>query len=225
MKTWTYIDITQFYNSLKSIYLIMMVSIGMAAHILGVCRKTLRRWEKNGVITPVRTPGNHRRYDKNALITFGKTGDYAPPEKTKTGNAAVYGRVSSHRQKDDLKRQISFLQKRAKNDGYTPKIYKDIGSGLNDKRKGLRRLVKHALTGHFDKVYVTYLDRLARFGTQIILDVFKVNAIDYEVVQVAEDVGFNQLLVNDVIALVTSFSGKLYRRRKGKNVTPKVHSS
>ncbi len=34
----------------------------MAAMIIGVCKKTLRRWEKKDLITPMRTPGGHRRY-------------------------------------------------------------------------------------------------------------------------------------------------------------------
>lgn len=39
-----------------------MVSIGKAADMLGVCLDTLREWDKEGKIVPVKTPGNHRRY-------------------------------------------------------------------------------------------------------------------------------------------------------------------
>lgn len=39
------------------------VSIGRAAKLLGVSVVTMRRWDKNDVITPAyRTAGNHRRY-------------------------------------------------------------------------------------------------------------------------------------------------------------------
>ncbi|MBD3352325.1 MAG: IS607 family transposase [Candidatus Lokiarchaeota archaeon] len=200
----------------------MLVAIGEAANILGVSIKTLRRWDKLNRLKAFRTIGNHRRYDKEALFTFRKTGVYTIVKKKRTKIAAIYGRVSSHKQKADLTRQILFLKQKAEKDGYTPIIYKDIGSGLNDIRKGLRRLVKDSLSGKFDKVYVTYLDRLARFGTRIILDVFAINNIDYEVVQVAKEIGFNQMLVQDMIALVTSFSGKLHRRRRGKNVTKSI---
>ncbi|MHA1620180.1 MAG: MerR family DNA-binding transcriptional regulator [Promethearchaeota archaeon] len=34
----------------------------MATMIINVCTKTLRRWEKRGLITPKRTLGGHRRY-------------------------------------------------------------------------------------------------------------------------------------------------------------------
>ncbi len=43
-------------------------------------------------------------------------------------------------------------------------VYKDKGSGLNVKRSGLTKLLKVAKSGEFDMVYVTHVDRLARFG-------------------------------------------------------------
>ena len=54
----------------------MMLQIRDAASYLGVCNKTLRRWESRGYILPQRTQGYHRRYDSDALIQFQKTGIY-----------------------------------------------------------------------------------------------------------------------------------------------------
>lgn len=45
-----------------------MLNITEASEILGVSTKTLRRWEKDGKISPFRTPGGHRRYDKEQLL-------------------------------------------------------------------------------------------------------------------------------------------------------------
>ncbi len=46
----------------------MHLSIGQAAILLGVSITTLRRWEKEGILTPsFRTPGGHRRF---ALTTL-----------------------------------------------------------------------------------------------------------------------------------------------------------
>jgi excisionase family DNA binding protein len=39
-----------------------LVSIGKAADILGVHVDTLRQWDKEGKLIPVKTLGNHRRY-------------------------------------------------------------------------------------------------------------------------------------------------------------------
>jgi len=115
---------------------------------------------------------------------FLETGKYEIRTKPKSGTAAIYARVSSHKQKDDLKRQIDYLYSIAQDDGWKNiKIYKDIGSGLNDNRKSLRKIVRDAINQKFDKVYINYLDRLARFGTQIILDIFKLCEIEYEIVK------------------------------------------
>ena len=47
-----------------------MFSIGMAAMIIGVCKKTLRRWEKKDLLTPMRTPGHPPQDVKPAISTF-----------------------------------------------------------------------------------------------------------------------------------------------------------
>ncbi|MHA1647052.1 MAG: IS607 family transposase, partial [Promethearchaeota archaeon] len=80
----------------------MYVSIGTAARLLGVCRKTLRRWEEKGRLFPKRTVGNHRRYKLSELNEFNYNDQIDPviiPEKR---CAAIYCRVSSAKQKADL---------------------------------------------------------------------------------------------------------------------------
>jgi excisionase family DNA binding protein len=42
---------------------IILVNISKAAKILGVTTKTLRNWEGQGKLKPVRTLGKHRRYN------------------------------------------------------------------------------------------------------------------------------------------------------------------
>jgi putative resolvase len=81
----------------------------------------------------------------------------------KKEKGAIYCRVSSRTQKDDLDRQIKTMQT------HFPqyKIYKDIASGLNYKRKGLTRLLEHIQEGLVDKVVVAHRDRLARFGVEL----------------------------------------------------------
>jgi len=36
----------------------MLFPISKACDVLGVCARTLRRWEHRGILTPYRTPGN-----------------------------------------------------------------------------------------------------------------------------------------------------------------------
>jgi putative resolvase len=200
----------------------MLIAIAKAGELLGVCTKTLRRWEKKGLILPIRTIGNHRRYDSDALLKFQQSGIYDPTPLQKTGKAAIYARVSSCSQREDLVRQIDFLKETAIERRYEPLIYSDIGSGMNDKRIGLLRLLKDGLKRKYDCVFITYMDRLARFGTEPILATLKHCNIGITAVHVAEKTDPQQLLVADVIALMTSFSGKTYRMRRGKNAVVAV---
>ena len=60
------------------------LSIGKAAEYLGVSVDTLRRWEKKGRVTPLRSPGGHRYYIREELDNlFGKkyTRDAKPEAK------------------------------------------------------------------------------------------------------------------------------------------------
>ena len=194
----------------------MWISISLAARICGVCAKTLRRWEMRGIICPSRTPGKHRRYSRDALTEFMRTGAYQPTLTESTGIAAIYGRVSASKQKKDLHTQTSALSQQAQADGFIPKIYTDIGSGLNDKRPRFLRLLIDAIHKRFDRIYITYRDRLARFGTHSYEEIFRSLQIPIICIREDLDCSLETKLVKDVIALITSFAGKLHRSRRGK---------
>ncbi|WP_407882818.1 recombinase family protein, partial [Scytonema sp. NUACC26] len=94
---------------------------------LGVTLRTLLRWEEAGKIKTIKTPNGQRRYDIDSVINIQSTNK----------PTLLYARVSSHSQKPDLERQIEFLIS-----NYPGcEVVKDIGSGLNFKRKGLLALL------------------------------------------------------------------------------------
>lgn len=134
--------------------------------------------------------------------------------------SALYGRVSSSRQKKsgDLKRQLSSLKNHAVEKGYAVyKSYSDVGSGLNDKRKGLLKLLKDASLGKFEVVLVNYNDRLARFGLQIIKEYLKSWNVKLEVIHpTVVDTSPHAELITDLTSILYSFMGKLYRMRRKK---------
>src|SRR5262245_59923463 len=102
----------------------MKESIGKLAQELGVSKDTLRRWEVAGKISSERTPRGHRRYDLNKIL-----GRYPYPASKK--RTIGYARVSSHDQKEDLKRQVELLSSFCTIHGWTFDVIQDIGSGLN----------------------------------------------------------------------------------------------
>ena len=68
--------------------------------------------------------------------------------------------MSSNAQKLDLNRQVAELQSLYPN----AETIKEIGSGLNFKRKKLLQLLSQILKGEVQRVIVAHKDRLARFG-------------------------------------------------------------
>ena len=87
----------------------------MAAQMLGVCIKTLRRWDEQSKIKSFRTIGNHRRFTiqeiKRVLTRSNKKNSMSVDSSLK--RCALYGRVSSHKQKKrgDLDTQIKALER------------------------------------------------------------------------------------------------------------------
>ena len=49
-----------------------MFNIEQASKFLNVSKTSLRRWEKEGKIKSHRTPGGHRRYEKDELLKLLK---------------------------------------------------------------------------------------------------------------------------------------------------------
>lgn len=141
--------------------------ISKAAERLGVSIPTLRRWEADGSITAIRTPGGQRMLDISSMCH-----DTLIKNKTKQSNKTiVYGRVSSSKQKDDLERQREFLFDNPAVRKARPEdviAITDVGSGLNFKRPGLLRILGLVKDGGVSKIVVASRDRLARFGFELI---------------------------------------------------------
>ncbi len=201
-----------------------MYSIGIAASILGVCVKILRRWDKSNKTSCVRTVGGHRRFPFQEIKRILSEKQYESVTQLceKRNKCAIYGRVSSHKQKKrgDLERQVEAVKKYCESNNLkVVKVYKDLGSGLNSNRKGLWRLVRDAKKGKFSSVAINYKDRLTRFGYKYLeeylsefgIDVVCVNSLEYKTPE--------SELVEDLVGIIQSFSGKLYGMRSHKSCT------
>ena len=198
-----------------------MYAIGTAAVLLGVCIKTLRRWDARKRISCVRTPGGHRRFpiqEITRILTTNRKQCHAFTETTeKNQKCAIYGRVSSHKQykRGDLARQIEQLKDHARKSGMTVyHVYKDVGSGLNARRKNLWKLLRDARKGVFSQVLLTYKDRLTRFGFEYLKNYLaEFNVCLHHLHELDEKTPESEM-VEDLVAIIHSFSGKLYRMRR-----------
>ena len=131
----------------------------------------------------------------------------------------IYARVSTHSQKDDLDRQIEVIKGYMLSNGtVVDGIYSDIASGMNENRKDFNRLMESVFRGEIEKIYITFKDRLSRFGFNYFKTIF--GFFDTEIVVLDENESANKTyqheLMEDLIAIIHSYSMKLYTNRKKK---------
>jgi predicted site-specific integrase-resolvase len=131
----------------------MYVPLRKAVEILGLHANTLRKYADQGKIKSIKNEAGQRLFDVRSYVDGA----------TRT-SLVCYTRVSSRKQLDDLERQVSFME------SFYPgaEIVKDIGSGINFKRKGLRAILDRLLQGDKLTLVVAHRDRLARFGFELI---------------------------------------------------------
>lgn len=179
----------------------MFVSTREAVARLGVHPNTLRRWADAGKIPHYRTDAGQRRYDVDAYL--------GSAEK---GTTICYCRVSSYGQRDDLDRQIKFMQQRYPE----AEIVRDIASGLNNKRKGLKSILGRVLRREKLKIVVAHKDRFSRFGFELYQWIIEQCGSELVVLDsvVREP---EQELVEDLLSIVHVFSCRLYGLRNYKS--------
>ena len=169
------------------------------AKTFNVTNETLIQWEKDGKIKAQRTKGGHRRYIYDVPnVSLSK--DWKDNKKT----SFIYARVSSGKQKNDLERQVEFLQSKYPN--HT--IIKDIGSGINFKRRGLITLLDQVFGGNVQEVVVAHRDRLSRFGFELFEHIFERFQTSITVLsdeQIKDPVND---LAKDLLSVVTVFTAR-----------------
>ena len=180
-------------------------SIGEFADLIGKTPQTLRDWHKKGSFIPQHiTDGGTRYYSQEQLNHFlGIKGI-----ETKTKTVIGYCRVSSHKQKDDLARQIENVKTYMIAKGYQFEIIQDIGSGINYNKKGLNQLIDLITNSEVEKIVILYKDRLLRFGFEIIENLCNKYGTTIEIIDNTEKTE-EQELVEDLIQIVTVFSCRL----------------
>lgn len=177
-----------------------------------IAHNSLIEWENKKVLTSHRTVGGHRRWledDIQKLLTIHE----AKEEK----RYATYSRCSTAKQKENLERQVERLRKHCKDNGYeNVKEYSEIGSGLNDNRPKLHKLIDAVLKREVNHIVVEYKDRLARYGFKFLMRFFKGLGCTVEFLDEKATKDDNEELVQDVLSLFTCFSAKLYGKRGGR---------
>jgi len=175
---------------------------------LGISYTTLREYVKRGWIKPVVLESGKWRFreeDVEKLMGIVK------PKIT-----ILYARVSSHTQKDDLERQVRVLEEWVKQNNVEKyEVITDIGSGLNEDRKGFKKILKLATEKKISRIVVAYPDRLIRFGFKTLTELLRAFGVEVVVLN-HEDKDPKEELVEDLITIISHFAGKLYDMRSHK---------
>ena len=185
-------------------------SINEFSKILGVSAQTLRNWDPNGKLHPHHTSTNGYRYYSHEQL------NQVMNIKPNLNRLTIgYCRVSSHKQKDDLERQIENVKTYLIAKGQPFEIISDIGSGINYKKKGLKELIKLITQNRVEKVVILYKDRLLRFGFELVEYIASLYNCEIEIMDSTEK-SEQQELVEDLVQIITVFSCKLQGKRAGK---------
>ena len=171
---------------------------------VGVGYRTAWNWYKAGKLKGYPLPTG------TIVITEGED---LRPEKV-----AIYARVSSAENKTNLDSQADRLIAYCQAKGWQiHKVVKEVGSGINDNRDKLLKLLADT---SFTIIVVEHKDRLTRFGFNYIKTLFETQGRRVEIVNLAEN-GKEDLL-SDLVSIIYSFCARLYGQRRAKRKTEQI---
>lgn len=184
----------------------MKYKISTYAKMHGVTTRTVWNWYYKGLLKTERDSTNHLWVIEDETT------------KQKDLNVAIYTRVSSAENKNNLDTQAERLISFCNAKGYkVSKVVKEIGSGLNDERPKLQALL---IDKDIDIIVVEHKDRLARFGLNYIKQLLAMQNRYIEVVNNVESETDD--LMQDFVSIITSFCARLYGKRRTKRNTEKL---
>ena len=186
-------------NSKKNYY-----RIGEVAKIVGVCSQTIRNYMFANKLKYEVIKSGQRIVRQEHLDEFLNQG------KDNIEQIAFYVR-SSKGSSVAINNQIEELSNKY---GKTVHVYRDSGSGLNENRKGLLKLLHDAKQKKFNVLCVCHEDRLTRFGFSYLENLLSEFGVRIEVLyENSKDSSLESELMADFMTLIASFAGRFYRLR------------
>jgi predicted site-specific integrase-resolvase len=192
-----------------------MIKLSVAAKKLGITKQTLYNWRRAGKISFERS-STGLNFLSNATFS-----ELMHEEVRTTTNVAVYARVSSSENKTSLEAQKERLVAYCAAKGYQLKrVVTETGSGFNDSRPRLQSLL---IDQSIDLIVVEHKDRLTRAGFNYIETLLNMSNRKIEVInQVDTD---EASLVQDFASIITSFSARVYGKRRSQRKTEQLIES
>ena len=178
--------------------------IGEVAKIAGICSQTIRNYMFANKLKYEVIKSGQRIVRQEHLDEFLNQG------KDNIEQIAFYAR-SSKGSSVAIDNQIEELSNKYGKPAY---VYRDSGSGLNENRKGLLKLLNDAKQKKFNFLCVCHEDRLTRFGFSYLQNLLSEFGVRIEVLyENSKDTSLESELMADFMALIASFAGRFYRLR------------
>jgi putative resolvase len=177
------------------------------ARRVGVTYRTAWNWYRAGKLRGYQTP-------TGTIIVQNEAEQVATREKL----VAIYTRVSAAENRPNLDAQAGRLLAYCAAKGYVvSQVVKEVGSGVNEKRPKLLKLLSNPEIG---VIVVEHKDRLTRFGFTYIETLLEGQGRRVEIINLAEDE--KEDLLADLTAIIYSFCARLYGLRRAKRKTEKI---
>lgn len=195
----------------------MSVRIGAFSRLAGVTPQTVRAWIRAEKIDYHQTPTGQYLFTEEDVQKFlGEN-----PENDKVERKWVAYARSSSGSKNIIQSQLNLLEEYAKNNNYTiVHQISDKASGLNENRKGIKKIVDLAKNYEITDVIATRKDRYTRFGYTYLEEIFRSYGVTLHYLTEKNDTTIEEELMDDFMAIIASFSGKYsqMRSRSAKEV-------
>lgn len=167
--------------------------------------QTVWKWCREGTM-----PVPFERTATGAVIVHDPKYEHATPTTT-AGRTVCYARVSSNDQKSDLQRQGDRLKAFAFNMGVdAPEVVTEVGSGVNDKRRKLNKLLADPTV---TTIIVEHRDRLARMNVGLVESALEASGRRLIIVDGTER---DDDLLQDMTEVLTFFCARLYGHKSAK---------
>ena len=185
---------------------------GELAKMIGKQTRTVQSYCIKGDINSIIIPSGKRIISRDEVIKYLRSSNLLYEDDNKID--LIYARVSTNEQKNrgDLDRQINYIIREiiAKNPKNL-KVFSEVGSGLNDNRTELKKLLDMVMNDEVDRIFILYKDRLTRFGFNYLEQIC--NKFGTKIIVISEEIqekSIQEELAEDIISIIHSFSGKLY---------------
>lgn len=186
---------------------------GQVMEILNISRSTLYNYTSAGKIRITKL--------ENGLNDYSDEDVYRLANKSRERISVIYSRVSTSKQKNDLRNQKEMLLNFCINAGIPiGRSFEDVASGISfEKRKDFFKMLDLILAYKVDKVVIAYKDRLSRVGFELFKHLFAKFGTEIIVVS---SIGSEKLdareIFEEIVSLLHCYSMKLYSSRRKKKL-------